>query len=136
MLQPKKQKYTKQFRGKRRGKAMRGNELSFGDFGLKATTRGWVKSTQIEAARRAVTNFTKRQGKVWIRIFPHKPYTKKPSEVRMGGGKGDVEGYVSVVKPGRIILEIGGVPEELAREALNLAKHKISVRTQIICEED
>lgn len=132
MLQPKQQKYARQFRGKRRGKATRGNKLEHGDFGLKAMTRGWVNERQIEAARRAITHHTKRQGKVWVRIFPHKSYTKKPSEVRMGGGKGDVAGYVAVVKPGRILFEVGGVEEELAREALRLAGHKISVRTEIV----
>lgn len=132
MLQPKKLKYPKHFRGKRRGKATRGSTLAFGDMGLKALTCGWVTSNQIEAARKAITHHTKRQGKVWIRVFPDKPYTKKPAEVRMGSGKGDVEGYVAVVKPGCMMFEVGGVPENLAREALRLASHKIGLKTQVI----
>lgn len=136
MLQPRKLKYPKQFRGKRRGKAYRGSTLSFGEVGLKALTCGWVTDKQIEAARKAITHHTKRLGKVWIRIFPDKPYTKKPAEVRMGSGKGDVEGYVAVVRPGAIMFEVGGVDPEIARSALRLASHKIGLRTQIVGEED
>lgn len=136
MLQPKQLKYPKQFRGKRRGKAVRGSALSFGDVGLKALTCGWVTDKQIEAARKAITHHTKRQGKVWVRIFPDKPYTKKPAEVRMGSGKGDVEGYVAVVKPGTMLFEVGGVPQVMALGALRLASHKIGVRTTIIEKEE
>lgn len=132
MLQPKKTKYRKAFRGKMRGNAVRGSELATGDFGLKATTRSWVNGRQIEAARKVIVREMKRKGKLWIRIFPHKPYSKKPAEVRMGKGKGDVEGYVAVVKPGRVMFEIGGVPEDVAREALRKAAQKLPVLTKII----
>ena len=131
-LQPKKQKYRKQSRGNRRGLAIRGSVVNFGDFGLMATTAGWLSSRQIESGRKAITHFTLRGGRVWIRVFPDKPVTKKPPETRMGVGKGDIQEYVAVVRPGNIIFEIGGVPEDVAREALRLAGHKLSVKTQIV----
>lgn len=132
MLQPKKTKYRKAFRGKMRGMATTGNSVTVGDFGLQATTRSWINGRQIEAARKVIVREMKRKGKLWIRIFPHKPYSKKPAEVRMGKGKGDVEGYVAVVKPGRIMFEIGGVPNDVAREALRKAAQKLPVLTKII----
>ena len=132
MLQPRKEKYRKKFRGKIRGKASRGSSLSVGDFGLKAVSRSWVTSNQLESARRSIAGFTKRKGKLWVRVFPDKSYTKKPSEVQMGGGKGEVEGYVAVVKPGRIIFELSGVEDEVAIEALRRAGHKLPVRTKIV----
>ncbi len=132
MLQPKKTKYRKQFRGKMRGKALRGNQLSFGEFGLKATGRGWVSARQIEAARKKITHVTKRNGKYWIRVFPDKPITGKPVGVKMGSGKGEIKEYVATVLPGTILFELGGVNAEMAREALRKAGHKISVKTQII----
>jgi large subunit ribosomal protein L16 len=135
MLEPKKSKYRKQFRGKRRGISSVGNEISFGEFALQSKQDGWVSARQIESARRAVTGYMKRRGKVWIRIFPDKPFTKKPAEVKMGSGKGDIEGYVAVVKPGRIMFEIGGVTEDTAREAFRLAGHKLSVKTRFVMKE-
>lgn len=132
MLFPKKVKYRKQQRGRMRGKAWRGSTLAFGDFGLKALEPGWVTDKQIEAGRVAIARFVKRGGKVWIRIFPDKPVTKKPAETRMGKGKGSPEGWVAVVKPGRIIYEMEGVEPEVAREALRLASHKLSVRTRFV----
>jgi len=132
MLQPKKQKYRKHFRGKMRGKAVSGSTLAFGDVGLKALGRGWVTSQQIEATRKAISHESKRVGKIWIRIFPDKPYTKKASGARMGGGKGDIEGYVAVVKPGRVLFEITGVDKEVARKAMWLAGQKLSVATKIV----
>jgi len=132
MLQPKKEKYRKQFRGKRRGMATRGNTLAFGDYGLKATTCGWVSSRQLEAARKKITFSTKRMGQYWLRAFPHKPVSAKPVGVKMGSGKGDIDRHVAVVKPGMIIYEIGGVSEEIARSALTKAGHKLSVRTIIV----
>lgn len=132
MLQPKKTKFRKQFRGKMRGKAFRGSSLSFGEFGLKATSRGWVSARQIEAARKKITHVTKRSGKYWIRVFPDKPITSKPVGVKMGSGKGEIKEYVATVLPGTILFELGGVAEDLAREALRKAGHKISVRTQIV----
>ncbi len=131
MLQPKKTKYRKQFRGKMRGNS-KGHRLNFGDYGLKAITRGWISSAQIEAARRAITGYTKRAARVWIRLFPDKPITKKGAGAPLGAGKGDVEGYVAVVKPGKVMFEVSGVEEEIAREALRRAGSKISVRTKII----
>lgn len=110
----------------------RANSLAFGEFGLKAMTPGWVTSRQLEAARRAIAHYTKRGGRVWIRIFPDKPITKKPAETRMGGGKGDVFEYVAVVRPGRILFEMGGISKEVAREALRLAKHKLPIKTQFV----
>lgn len=135
MLAPKRAKYRKAFRGKRRGKAYRGSEVDFGEFGLKAMTVGWVGSRQIEAARRALTHYTKRGGRIWIRIFPDKPITKKPPETRMGSGKGDVAEYVAVVKPGRIMFEMAGVSLEMAREAMRLASMKLPVRTKFVVKE-
>lgn len=125
VLQPKKQKYRKQFRGKMKGKASRGASLSFGEFGLKAIGRGWLTAQQIEAARRAITHYTKRQAKVWIRVFPDKPVTAKSAGVGMGGGKGDIDKYVAVVIPGRILFEVDGVDQEIAQEALRRASHKL-----------
>lgn len=132
MLVPKRAKYRKQFRGKMGGLSFRGSELNFGDYGLKAETRGWVTSRQIEAARKAITHYTKRGGRVWIRIFPDKPVTKKPPETRMGSGKGDVAGYVVVVKPGRILFEMGGITQKTAQDALNLAAAKLPIITKFI----
>jgi len=132
MLMPKKTKYRKQQKGKRRGVASRGNALNFGDFGLQATECGWLTSRQIEAARIAMTRFIKRTGRIWIRIFPDKPITKKPAETRMGKGKGTPEDWVAVIRPGRILYEMEGVPEERAREAFLLASHKLPLRTKFI----
>lgn len=135
LLVPSRAKYRKMFKGKRGGVATRGNSLVFGSFGLKAFERGWITSRQLEAARRAVTHFTSRGGRLWIRIFPDKPVTKHPAESRMGSGKGDVTGYVAVVKPGTIIFEMGAVTEEVAQEALRLAAHKLPVITRFITKE-
>ena len=132
MLMPKKVKYRKQMRGRRRGKAWRGSTISFGDYGLKVLEPGWVTDKQIEAARIAMTRFVKRGGKIWVRIFPDKPVTKKPAETRMGKGKGAPEGWVAVVKPGRILYEMEGVTPEIARQALRLASHKIGLRTMFV----
>lgn len=132
MLAPKRAKYRKQFRNKRKGKALRGNTISFGTIGLKSQEAGWVSARQIEAARRAMTHYTKRGGRIWIRIFPDKPVTKKPAETRMGSGKGDVDHYVAVVKPGVVLFEMGSVEENIAREAMRLAAHKLPVKTKII----
>jgi len=132
MLQPRKEKYRKQFRGKRRGQSLKGNQVAFGDYGLKAVTHDWVSSRQVEAARKKITFMTKRAGKYWIRVFPHKPISKKPVGVKMGSGKGAVEEHVVVVKPGMILFELAGVPEEIAREALRKAGHKLSVKTKIV----
>lgn len=132
MLAPKRVKYRKQFRGKRDGLSSRGNKLDFGDFGLKAETCGWVNSRQIEAARKAITHYTKRGGRIWIRIFPDKPVTKKPAETRMGCGKGDVFEYVAVVRPGRILFEMAGATKEIAAEAMRLAAAKLPVKTKFI----
>ena len=130
MLMPKRVKRRKQFRGTMRGKATRGNTISYGDFGIVALEPCWIKSNQIEAARIAMTRYMKRGGNVWIRIFPHMARTKKPLEVRMGSGKGAPEGWVAVVQPGRVMFEVGGVSEEVAREALRLAAHKLPVKTR------
>jgi large subunit ribosomal protein L16 len=133
MLMPKRVKYRKQMRGRMRGKAQRGAEVHFGEFGLKALEPGWVSARQIEAARRAIVRALKRRGKVWIRIFPDKPYTQKPAETRMGKGKGNVEYWVAVVKPGRIMFEVGGgLPEDTAKEALRLASYKLAIKTKIV----
>ena len=132
MLSPKKVKYRKQQKGKMRGIARRGSSLNFGEFGLQATSCGRLTSKQIEAARIAMTRHIKRGGRIWIRIFPDKPYTKKPAEVRMGKGKGAPEGWVAVIRPGRILYEMQGVSKELAKEALRLASHKLSVKTRFI----
>lgn len=132
MLTPKRQKYRKQQRGTLRGNAVRGTKLTFGDFGLQATQIGWISSRQLESARRAISNYTQRGGRTWIVIFPDKPITKKPPEVRMGGGKGDIESYVAPVKPGRIMFEMAGVTAEVAKEALRLAGHKLSVKSRFV----
>jgi len=132
MLQPRRVKYRKQHRGRRRGRAQSGNVLSFGEFGLQAQGAAWVTSRQIEAARRAIVHHVKRGGKVWICIFPDKPVTSKPAETRMGSGKGSVDYWVAVVKPGRILFEIAGVKEEAAREAMRLASHKLPIDTRFV----
>ena len=134
MLMPRKMKYRKQMRGSMKGKATRGTKLAYGEFGILTEELGWITSQQIEAARRAMTHYTKRVGRVFITIFPDKPYSKKPPEVRMGGGKGDTAGYVAPVKPGRIMFELAGVPEDVAREALRRASHKLPVKTRIIAK--
>ena len=136
MLMPKRVKRRKQFRGTMRGKATRGNTLTFGEYGLVAVEPCWIKSNQIEAARIALTRYTKRTGKVWIKIFPDKPVTAKPAETRMGSGKGTLEYWVAVVKPGRIMFEIAGVPEESAKEALRLAMHKLPCKCKIVAKAD
>ena len=135
MLLPKRVKYRRVHRGRMKGKAMRGNFVSNGEFGLMATEPSWITSNQIEAARIAMTRHTKRGGKVWIKIFPDKPITEKPAETRMGSGKGSPEYWVAVVKPGRVMFEIAGVSEEVAREALRLASHKLPIKTRIITKE-
>jgi large subunit ribosomal protein L16 len=132
MLSPKKVKFRKQMKGRRRGMAWRGSSLTFGEFGLQATGNGWVNAKEIEAARIAMTRYVKRGGRIWIRIFPDKPITKKPAEVRMGKGKGAPEGWVAVVRPGRILYEMQGVPRELAIEAFRLASHKLSIQTKFV----
>jgi large subunit ribosomal protein L16 len=132
MLMPKKVKYRKQQKGKRRGKAWRGSEVKFGDYGLKALEAGWVSDREIEAGRVAITRFIKRGGKIWIRVFPDKPITKKPAETRMGKGKGAPEGWVAVVRPGKIMYEMEGVPESVASEALRLAAHKMSIKAKFV----
>ncbi|RPH98380.1 MAG: 50S ribosomal protein L16 [Lysobacterales bacterium] len=132
MLQPKRTKFRKQQKGRNRGLAQVGNRVSFGEFGLKATTRGFVTARQIEAARRAITRYVKRGGKLWIRVFPDKPVTKKPVEVRMGKGKGNVEYWVAPIQPGRVMYEIQGVSEDLAREAFRLAAAKLAVKTTFV----
>ena len=132
MLMPKRVKYRKVQRGRMKGKATRGNVVSYGEFGLQALEPGWITSNQIEAARVAMTRYTKRGGQVWIKIFPDKPVTQKPAETRMGSGKGSPEYWVSVVKPGRIMFEIAGVGDESAKEALRLASHKLPIKTKIV----
>ena len=136
MLMPKRTKHRKQFRGSMAGKAMRGNVISYGDFGIVAQEPGWITSNQIEAARVAMTRYVKRNGKVWIKICPDKPVTSKPAETRMGSGKGTLEYWVAVVKPGRVMFEIGGIPENLAKEALRLATHKLPVKCKIASKAD
>lgn len=135
MLMPSKVKYRKQQRGRMRGKAWRGSELSFGEYGLRTLECGWITDRQIEASRIAITHFIKRGGKLWIRIFPDKPITKKPAETRMGKGKGAPEQWVAVVKPGRILFEMGGIEKELAQEALELAAHKLPLKTKFVTRE-
>lgn len=135
MLMPKRTKYRKQFRGRMSGTATRGNEVSFGDFGLMALEPSWITSRQIEAARIAMTRHIKRGGKVWIRVFPDKPITKKPLEQRMGKGKAGVEGWVAVVKPGRIMFEMSGPSPEVAKEAMRLAQHKLPIKTRFVIKE-
>lgn len=132
MLEPKKLKYRRIFRGKNKGKSTRGSEVSFGEFGLQSKTRGFISSREIEAARRAIRNHASRGGKLWIRVFPHKPITSKGGEGRMGGGKGPLDHYAVVVKPGRMLFELAGLPEEVAREAFRLAGHKLSVETAFV----
>ncbi len=136
MLQPKRKKFNKSFRLSMKGDATSGAELAMGEFALQSTTRSWIDSRQLEAARKALVREMKRKGKLWIRIFPHLPYTKKPAEVRMGKGKGDVAGYVAVVRPGRIIFELGGIPETVARAALKKAAQKLPVLTRIISKTE
>lgn len=135
MLQPSRVKWRKAHRGRRRGQAAGGNQVTFGEFGLQALTNGWVTARQIEAARRAITHELRRGGKVWIRVFPDKPISKKPAETRQGKGKGPVEFWVSVVKRGRMMFEVAGVPEELAKEAMRLAAHKLPVKTRFVVRE-
>jgi len=135
MLMPKRVKYRKQMRGRMRGKAYRGSDVSFGEFGLQALEPGWISARQIEAARRAIVHEMKRRGKVWIRIFPDKPYTKRAAETRMGKGKGPVEYWVAVVKPGRIMFEVAGTDQETAKRALLRAKYKLSVKTKIVSRD-
>ena len=135
MLMPKKVKYRKQQRGRMTGKAWRGSSIEFGEYGLKCMECGWITSRQIEAARIAMTRFIKRGGKVWIRLFPDKPITKKPAETRMGKGKGAPDAWVAVIRPGKILFEMEGVPVDIAREAMRLASHKISLRTRFITRE-
>ncbi|UOQ44612.1 50S ribosomal protein L16 [Halobacillus salinarum] len=136
MLMPKRVKYRRQHRTSLRGRAKGGTTVSFGEYGLQAVDPAWITARQIEAARIAMTRYMKRGGKVWIKIFPDKPYTAKPLEVRMGSGKGAPEGFVAVVKPGKIMFEIAGVPEEVAREALRLASHKLPIRTKFVKREE
>lgn len=136
MLMPKRVKYRKQMRGRNKGLAHRGSRVSFGEYGLMALERTWITSRQIESARRAITGYIRRGGKVWIRIFPDKPITQKPAETRMGGGKGAVDHYVAVIKPGRIIFELAGVREELALEALRRAAQKLPVKCKVVRPDD
>ncbi|GIV78724.1 50S ribosomal protein L16 [Litorilinea aerophila] len=136
MLMPKRVKYRKQQRGRLKGKAYRGNQIAFGTYGLQAVEPHYVTSRQIEAARRAIVRYIRRGGKLWIRIFPDKPFTKRAAETRMGSGKGNVEYWMAAVKPGRILFEMAGVREEQAREALRLASHKLPMRTQFVARED
>ncbi len=136
MLMPKRTKHRKQFRGSMAGKAMRGNRITDGEFGIVAMEPAWIKSNQIEAARVAINRYLKRQGKVWIKIFPDKPVTAKPAETRMGSGKGSLEYWVAVVKPGRVLFEVAGVSEATAREALRLATHKLPIKCKIVSKAD
>lgn len=136
MLMPRKQKYRKQQRGSMKGDASRGTKLSFGDFGLQTLDMAWISARQIESGRRAITHYTQRGGRVWIRIFPDKPISKKPLEVRMGGGKGDTHEYVARVRPGRMLYEISGVTHEIAKEALRLAAHKLPVKTRFVAKAE
>jgi large subunit ribosomal protein L16 len=136
MLMPKRVKWRKQMRGRMKGLALRGAEITFGDYGLQALEPGWVSARQIEAARRTIVHEMKRRGKVWIRIFPDKPYTRKPPETRMGKGKGNVEYWVAVVRPGRMMFEIGGLPEEIALEALHQATYKFSIKTKVVSRKE
>ena len=136
MLMPKRVKRRKQFRGSMRGKALRGNKITYGEYGIVATEPAWITANQIEAALVAMTRYIKRGGKVWIKIFPDKPVTAQPAETRMGKGKGALEYWVAVVKPGRVMFEIAGVPEETAREALRLATHKLPIKCKVVSRED
>ena len=136
MLMPKRVKYRKQMRGRMKGRASRGAKITFGEYGLQATEPCWMTSRQIEAARRAIVRYVRRGGKLWIRVFPDKPVTAKPAETRMGSGKGSVDHWVSVVKPGRVLFEIAGVTEEQAKEAMRLASHKLPIKTQFVRRVD
>lgn len=136
MLMPKRVKHRKQQRGRMRGRANRGNKISYGEYGLQALEPAWITSSQIEAARRAMTRYVKRGGKVWIKVFPDKPVTAQPAETRMGKGKGSPEYWVSVVKPGRILFEMGGVTDEQAKEAMRLAAHKLPIKCKLVARED
>ncbi|HUV88356.1 MAG TPA: 50S ribosomal protein L16 [Anaerolineae bacterium] len=136
MLQPKRTKYRKQMRGRMKGKESRGTEVSFGEYGLQALEPAWITARQIEAARRAIVHFVQRRGKYWVRVFPDKPVTAKPAETRMGKGKGAVDHWVAVVKPGRIMLELSGVSEDVAREAMRLASHKLPIKCQFVKREE
>ncbi|WP_026486964.1 50S ribosomal protein L16 [Caldanaerobius polysaccharolyticus] len=136
MLMPKRTKFRKMQKGRIKGNATRGNTITYGDYGIQALEPGWITANQIEACRVAITRFVKRGGKVWIKIFPDKPITKKPAETRMGSGKGNPEFWVAVVKPGRVLFEIGGVPEETAKEALRLAMYKLPIKTKFIKREE
>ena len=135
MLSPRRTKFRKQHRGRMRGMAQRGNQINFGEYAIQATEPSWLTSRQIEAARRAMTRYVRRGGKIWIRVFPDKPITMRPAETRMGSGKGNPEFWVAVVKPGRIIFEIAGVPEEIAREAMRLASFKLPFKTKVIARQ-
>ncbi|MDQ6984966.1 MAG: 50S ribosomal protein L16 [Candidatus Dojkabacteria bacterium] len=132
MLQPKKRKHKKEFRGKMRGISLKGSTLAYGDFGLQAVDRGWITSRQLEAARKVIVKHTKRKGKTWLKVFPHKPVTAKSSEVKRGGGKGEIDRYVAVIKPGRVIFELGGLTEEVAKHALKLAAQKFPLKLRVI----
>jgi large subunit ribosomal protein L16 len=136
MLMPKRVKYRRVHRGRMKGKATRGNKLAYGEYGLQALEPAWITSNQIEAARRAMTRYVKRGGNIWIKIFPDKPITQKPAETRMGAGKGSPEYWVAVVKPGRILFEMSGVTEEVAREAMRLASHKLPIKTKFVTRDD
>lgn len=136
MLMPKRVKYRKQMRGRLKGRATRGNEVAFGEYGLQALEPAWITSRQIEAARRVLVRFVRRRGKYWIRIFPDKPVTAKPAETRMGKGKGPVDHWVAVVKPGRILFELAGLPEDQAREAMRLAAHKLPIKCQFVTRQE
>ncbi|MFB3788792.1 MAG: 50S ribosomal protein L16 [bacterium] len=136
MLMPAREKFRKVHRGNRRGTACRGNQVSFGDYGLKAVTGGWITARQIEAVRVTVNRYVKRRGKVWIRVFPHKPVTAKPAETRMGGGKGAPEMHIAVIKPGHVMFELGGVPENVAREAFRLAGYKLPIQVRFTSRDE
>ncbi|HPM13943.1 MAG TPA: 50S ribosomal protein L16 [Candidatus Dojkabacteria bacterium] len=136
MLQPKIRKYRKEFRGKMNGVASANNTIAFGEYGIKSMEHGWIEANQIEAGRRAITGHMKRKGKVWVKIFPHKPYTRRGINSKMIGGKGEVEGYVAVVKPGNIIYEVSGVSEDVAREALRLGANKLPVKTKFVSKKE
>jgi large subunit ribosomal protein L16 len=135
MMQPKKVRYRKMHRGRRRGMAQKGNNIAFGEYGIQALEEAWITGRQIEAARRAMTRHVRRGGQIWIRIFPHKSITQKPLETRMGSGKGNVEGWVAIVKPGRVMFEISGVDESISRRAMKLAQDKLPIKTQIVQRE-
>ena len=136
MLEPKRLKYRRQMRGKNRGKALRGSSLEYGEYGLQALEHGWVSSREIEAARKAIRGFVKRGGRLWVRIFPDKPVTKKPPEVRMGSGKGPFDRYVAVIKPGHILFEMTGVTEEVGKEAMRRGLHKLSIKSKFVKKEE